>query len=265
MKNSKKNIVETKNDEKVPLRFAVYYRVSTESQLRDESDSDGKKKKKSNDGLGLGAQRQIINNYTPRYGVIEKEFIEVKSAKNITDRPILQQAIKYCNENGCVLAVYRLDRLSRDVKDGITIFEHLKNGLFSCDVPLENGIITDTFMLNFGFMFAQRERELISLRTKNALDNKKYRGELWNVGGNKNIKEIQKNAIKARKEGADPNNNLKRAKNEAKVLRSQGKTYSEIATILTENGHVTSMSEANNLLKEPYKWFPMTVKRLLGE
>jgi DNA invertase Pin-like site-specific DNA recombinase len=251
MKNSKKIESKETAKSKKDFKFVAYYRVSTDSQ--------GESK------LGLEAQKTILDNYLGSNGAIVKEFTEVKSAKNIQDRPLLRDAIEYCNKNGCVLAVAKLDRLSRSAKDGITIFENLENGLFSADVPSENTVITDSFMLNLFFAFAQRERELISLRTKAALSAKKERGETWNVGGNKNIKEIQKNAIKARKEGADPNNNLKRAKNEAKMLRSQGKTYSEIAAILTENGHVTSMSETNDMLKKPYKWFPMTVKRLLGE
>jgi DNA invertase Pin-like site-specific DNA recombinase len=230
------------------MKVVIYTRVSTKGQ--------------NESGLGREAQLQYLDNFL-RNAEIVKEFAETASAKNITNRPLLQQAIKFCNDNGCVLAVAKLDRLSRDVTDGLAIFKNLKNGLFSCDVPSEDGLIKDEFMLTLLLAFAARERQLIALRTKSALDAKKERGETWNLDGNGNYKTIQiENVRKASIDKADKHRNLSKAKTDATVLREKGFTLAQIAMELTAKGHVTSKSE-NGLFKKSYEWTPTAVKRLL--
>lgn len=139
-------------------RYIPYLRVSTETQKRS--------------GLGLEAQRAIIEHYAKVDGAeLGKEFVETESGKDIDNRPILKEAIEYCLENSFVLVVAKLDRLSRDVEHIFSIHKRL-DGLFkSCDLPT-----TDSLTLSIFAGLAQREREIISIRTKQALKAKKEKG-----------------------------------------------------------------------------------------
>jgi DNA invertase Pin-like site-specific DNA recombinase len=232
----------------INMKVVIYTRVSTKGQ--------------NESGLGRDAQMDYLNNFLKNAEIV-KEFSETASAKNITKRPILQDAIKFCNDNGCVLAVAKLDRLSRNVIDGLTIFKNLKNGLFSCDVPSEDGLLKDEFMLTLLLAFAQRERELIAIRTKSALKAKKERGDIWNADGNGNYKKINlENVRKAAIEKTDSKQNLSRAKTDAILLHKKGETLTKIAEILTTKGHMTSRSD-NKMFEKKYNWTATAVKRLL--
>ncbi len=230
------------------MKVVIYTRVSTKGQ--------------NESGLGREAQLDYLNNFLKNAEIV-KEFQETASAKNITKRPILQDAIKFCNENGCILAVAKLDRLSRDTVDGLQIFRSLRNGLFSCDVPSENGLIKDEFMLTLLLAFAERERILIAIRTKSALKAKKERGDVWNTDGNGNYKKINiENVRTAAINKTDSKQNLSRAKTDATILHKKGETLVKIAEILTSKGHMTSRSD-NGIFKKKYEWTPTAVKRLL--
>lgn len=146
-------------------KFVAYYRLSKEGAKQKEGRS-----------LGLDAQRAIVEHF--HKDNIEKEFTEVKSAKNITERHELQAAIKYCQDHGATLVVAKIDRLSRDVDDGRYVLKALNNRLRSCDIPGE----IDKFSLTMYLAFAERERELISLRTSQALRAKIAREGVWQVG-----------------------------------------------------------------------------------
>lgn len=206
--------------------YVSYIRVSTKSQ--------------GDSGLGLEAQRSIINHYYPS---IEKEFREVKSGKNLVDRKILLQAIDYCNTNDCYLVVAKTDRLSRDVKDTLTIWEKLNKRLICCDLPISNGQL-DKFTLTLFSAFAERERELISIRIKNAMDEKiKNEGE-WRIG-NKNLKNLQKQGVKVIKEKADKNKNNIRAYQTIEAKVKNGLSFNQIAKDLSGAGIESSSGSTN--------------------
>lgn len=149
------------------VKIVCYYRVSTKGQ--------------GESGLGLEAQRSYISHYltSDKYEVV-KEFTEVASAKSIDcrRRPLLCEALDLCRKNGYTLAIAKLDRLSRNLLHILQLFESLDERLYSCDIPSENGKI-DKMMLQLIGAFAERERELIRIRTKQALKAKKERGETW--------------------------------------------------------------------------------------
>ncbi len=140
--------------------YCLYARVST--------------KRQGDSGLGLQAQRDIVKHFYPD---IHREFVEVRSGKNIQDRPILAEAIEYCLKHDMVLVVAKVDRLTRSTKDGLDILDRLKGRIRFCDLPGE----PDKFMLTLFFAFAERERELISIRTKGALKSAKERGKMLGV------------------------------------------------------------------------------------
>jgi DNA invertase Pin-like site-specific DNA recombinase len=202
----------------VDMKYVAYYRVST--------------KKQGDSGLGLEAQQQIVARFYP---TLEQEYIEVESAKTITDRPVLKQAIDFCKTNGYTLVVAKVDRLSRDVKDGLTVLDWLPGQIEFCDLPGK----PDRFMLTLYFAFAERERELISIRTKAALQAKKQRGE---PTGNPHLFTNKGRVIgaKIQAEAARSNPDNEKATAHALLLREKGLPYNEVAKSLNEAGFRTS-------------------------
>jgi hypothetical protein len=99
-----------------------------------------------------------------------KEFMDVESGTH-RDRKGLWDAIDYCKKNNCSLVIAKLDRLARDVE---FTFKVLNTGIdiHFADMPVVNSMILGVFAA-----VAQYEREMVSTRTKQALDAKKARGE----------------------------------------------------------------------------------------
>ena len=144
------------------LQAIGYCRVSTAEQ--------GKS------GLGLEAQKAAIEAFAQREGfVVSTYFTEVQSGKRVSDtldeRPQLQAALKLGKSLKCPILVSRLDRLSRDV--------HFISGLMVQRVEFiacELGRVQDPFMLHLFAAPAEKERAMISQRTKAALAALKARG-----------------------------------------------------------------------------------------
>ena len=131
-----------------------YLRVSTQRQGRS--------------GLGLSAQADAIKDFCDANGMtIAEEYVEVETGKGadaIDTRPVLKAAIDEGKRLKAAVVVAKLDRLSRDV--------HFISGLMAHRVPFivaELGADADPFMLHIFAAFAERERAMISARTKAAL------------------------------------------------------------------------------------------------
>lgn len=144
------------------MREAVaYYRVSTQRQGRS--------------GLGLEAQRIALERFaeTERFTILA-EFTEVETGKGsdaLDRRPRLAEALVAAKKAKCPVLVAKLDRLSRDVA--------FISGLMAQRVPFivaELGADADPFMLHLYAALAEKERRLISDRTKAALASRKLRG-----------------------------------------------------------------------------------------
>ncbi len=205
-------------------KFVSYIRISKES----------KSGLKEGRHLGLEAQRSIISHY---YTNIIQEFSEIRSAKNITDRVELQRAIAYCKEHGATLVVAKVDRLSRCVEDCLSIYKELNKRVRSCDIPGE----IDKFTLTMYSAFAERERELISIRTTQAIKAKKERGETWTVkykpetlDGTYLAKAREQQQLNARM-----NPNTIRATDVVNDKRNMGWTLERIANHLNLKGYYT--------------------------
>ena len=151
-------------------KIVAYLRVSTDRQ--------GKA------GNGIEAQRATTTGFAAANGYeIAQEFVETETGKGadaLDRRPELKAALDKAKEVGrrekrsgpVPVVVSKLDRLSRDV--------HFVSGLMSNRVPFivtELGADVDPFMLHLYAAFAEKERNLISQRTKAALAAKKARGE----------------------------------------------------------------------------------------
>lgn len=190
--------------------------------------------------LGLDAQRSIISHYYP---TIEKEFMEVKSAKNISERDELKKAVEFCFYNNFYLVVAKIDRLSRRTEDALYVWNKLNKRLRSCDIPGE----VDKFSLTMYSAFAERERELISIRTRQSLQAKIENQGQYNFG-NPLIFEmgITAKAIQAKIERANNNEFNIRAGNYICMLRNEGLTLVEICDRLNQEGFRTAKEKQFN-------------------
>src|SRR6516162_1085598 len=138
-----------------------YVRVSTSAQGRS--------------GLGIEAQRQALAHFAQAEGFdVAREFVEVETGKGsdaLDRRPQLKAALAAARKLKCHVAVAKLDRLSRDV--------HFISGLMAHKVPFlvaELGPDVDPFVLHLFAALAEKERALISTRTRQALSAAKARG-----------------------------------------------------------------------------------------
>jgi len=142
-------------------RAVAYYRVSTQRQGRS--------------GLGIEAQRARVQLFAESEGFeILAEHVEVatgKGADALERRPRLAEALAWARKERCPVVVAKLDRLSRDVA--------FIAGLMAQRVPFivaELGADADPFMLHLYAALAEKERRLISERTKAALEARKTSG-----------------------------------------------------------------------------------------
>tara|TARA_R110000868_G_scaffold153065_2_gene378384 strand:- start:1200 stop:1886 length:687 start_codon:yes stop_codon:yes gene_type:complete len=204
-------------------KIIAYYRVSSKSQ--------------GESGLGLESQQAIVTHFHANN--IIASYTDVASGKDIANREQLKQAIAHCKQEGATLCIAKLDRLSRSVVDCLNIFEELNGNILSCDIPgkLEKFIVT-LFMA-----IAERERELIVLRTKQALQAKRERGELMGSSLRKHLglkqgltDTARKNAAKTLSLRASTNENSKRAINYAKTLHSASMSMDQVAQRLNNDG-----------------------------
>jgi DNA invertase Pin-like site-specific DNA recombinase len=124
-------------------------------------------------GLGLEAQQAMLARFAEQEGItISAEFIETESGKRDDDkRPELKAALAAARKLKAPILVAKLDRLSRDVA--------YISGLMKHGVPFivaELGADADPFMLHLYAALAEKERRMISVRTKDALAAAKRRG-----------------------------------------------------------------------------------------
>lgn len=151
-----------------------YLRVSTATQGRS--------------GLGIEAQRAACQQFAEIHGfTIERYFEEIETAKGtdaLDRRPILAQALAEARKRKCPVLVAKLDRLSRDVA--------FISGLMASRVPFivaEYGPDVDSFMLHIYAAVAEKERVMISERTRAALAAKRHQGV--RLGNQRNLAEAQ--------------------------------------------------------------------------
>ena len=139
-----------------------YVRVSTSQQGRS--------------GLGLEAASGPGDRFAQVEGFdILATFTEIETGKGsdaLDRRPKLADALKLARKRKAPVIVAKLDRLSRDV--------HFISGLMAQRVPFivaELGNDVDPFMLHIYAALAEKERRMISERTKAGLAAAKARGK----------------------------------------------------------------------------------------
>jgi DNA invertase Pin-like site-specific DNA recombinase len=126
-------------------------------------------------GHGLAAQRDAIARFAAAEGrEVLATFVEVETGKGadaLDRRPPLAAALAAARKAKCAVAVSKLDRLSRDV--------HFISGLMAHKVAFivtELGPDVDPFTLHLYAALAEKERALISQRTRDGLAAAKARG-----------------------------------------------------------------------------------------
>jgi DNA invertase Pin-like site-specific DNA recombinase len=197
--------------------MVTYLRVSTGRQGRS--------------GLGIEAQRGALARFAVSEGYeVAREFVEIETGKGadaLERRPQLAAALAAARKLRCSVAVAKLDRLSRDV--------HFISGLMTQRVPFvvaELGADVDPFILHLFAALAEKERALISTRTRAALAAAKERGVA--LGGPK-LRQARKLAAAALQAGAD-----RHAANVLPIIREVQKagahTLREIAEALNARG-----------------------------
>ena len=154
-------------------------------------------------GLGLEAQQAALARFAEAEGYrFVETFSEVETGKGsdaLDRRPQLSAALRAAKAHGkgTPIIVAKLCRLSRDV--------HFISGLMSHRTPFivaELGADADPFMLHLYAALAEKERRLISQRTKDALAVKKAAGV--KLGGS-NVKSIaNRDEAKTRAEALRP-------------------------------------------------------------
>src|SRR5215831_18660214 len=141
--------------------LVAYLRVSTGRQAKS--------------GLGLEAQRAAVEAFAAANGLnivaLHVEAETGKGADALDRRPILAKALTEARKRKASVVVAKLDRLSRDVA--------FISGLMAQRVPFvvaELGPDVDPFVLHLYAALAEKERALISERTRAALARRKARG-----------------------------------------------------------------------------------------
>lgn len=212
-------------------QFISYSRVSTAGQ-----------------GLGLEAQQSIIAEYVSQAGgVILDTISEKESGKETINRPGLQRAIDECKRTGATLIVAKLDRLSRDVADVFAIKKQKGLTFEVCDMDAH-----DTLLLGIFATLAQKERELISRRTREALAALKAQGkQLGNPNAAEAMRAINAQGVARRKQLAQDAPENRHAYN---AVRFMPGTLASKAAFLNAEGYKTRNGKS---------FTPMAVKRLL--
>lgn len=204
-------------------KYISYYRVSTARQ--------------GESGLGLEAQRQAVMSYLNGgdWNIIE-EYVEIESGKH-NDRPKLAEAITACKKYRAVLIIAKLDRLARNV--------HFVSGLMEAGIEF---IAVDNphaskLLIHLLSAFAEHERELISKRTRDALQAAKAKGVRLGANGKKLA-----------------------AKHKAEARQRDQQHYPVIATLMREHCSYTAVAEEMNALAIPTpsggKWYASSVRHV---
>jgi DNA invertase Pin-like site-specific DNA recombinase len=216
--------------------IVAYVRVSTNQQGRS--------------GLGVEAQREALSRFAQSEGLDHPaEFVEVETGKGsdaLDRRPQLAAALARARALRCPVAVSKLDRLSRDV--------HFISGLMTHRVPFvvaDLGPDVDPFVLHLFAALAEKERALISGRTKSALAAAKAKGVKL---GNPRIEAARSRAVASLQAEAD-----RAASNVlpiiAEIRRSGATTLRAIAEALNARGVPTPRGG---------RWHAMSVRNVLA-
>ncbi|MDA8084003.1 MAG: recombinase family protein [Nitrospiraceae bacterium] len=228
----------TKTKRGMKMKKAVgYIRVSTTEQ--------------ATEGISLDNQKSKIAAYC---ALNDLELIEIiedagKSGKNLSRDGVQALMSMVKGKRIDAVVVYKLDRLSRKVIDTLTLIETIERAgvtFHSLNEKIDTSTAMGRFFLNITASLAQMERDLISERTKDALQmkiaNHERAGQIpfgWRLADDGNTlipHEAQQEVIA-----------------QVKMLHSQGMSYRAICEALTKAGH----------RPQGKAWQPKTIGRII--
>lgn len=201
------------------MKYIAYYRVSTKKQ-----------------GLGLEAQKAAVEQFCKQENAeIINQYQEKESGKD-NHRPQLELALRECQKEGAVLLIAKLDRLSRRVSF-IFALREAQIQFRALDMP----DVQDVLTLSIYAGLAEQERNLISKRTKEALQALKANGKILGARGKDNLTDEgrAKGIATIKRNAAENINNIKAAQH-AKKMQEQGYSLHKIAASLNEYGLTTA-------------------------
>lgn len=215
-------------------KMVFYLRVSTVKQ--------------GADGNGIQHQMTVVNRYAEANGgEIVGQFIEVESGgKTDSERPQLAAALEKCKKETAVLVCSKIDRLSRNAEFLLRLMNS-RVEFVCCDIPN-----CDRFTISLFAILAEKEKNMISERTKNALKMVKARGiKLGNPNPELSVIRMNEGARKGR---IDFKNKIIPIINE---IKSTGiKTLQGMADCLNRRGISTRNGK---------QWYPTQIRNLLVE
>ncbi|MDR4470397.1 MAG: recombinase family protein [Nitrospira sp.] len=183
-------------------------------------------------GNGLAAQREMIE----RFATIEDFTIldwveEVETGKGndaLTRRPKLAEVLRQARRLKAPVIVSKLDRLSRDVA--------FIAGLMAERVPFivaDLGPDVDPFVLHLYAALSEKERNMISVRTREALAALKRRGVKLGNPSHRSLCDASRRGAQARQQAADTF--ARSIKPMIQGYRAQGLTLRAVADALNKN------------------------------
>jgi DNA invertase Pin-like site-specific DNA recombinase len=203
------------------MNAIAYLRVSTAEQGRS--------------GLGLEAQRAAIKAFAKREKITvivwHTEIETGKGADALDRRPKLAEALREAQKLKLPVLVSKLDRLSRDV--------HFVSGLMAQRVEFivtELGRQADPFVLHLFAALAEKERQLISERTRAGLAAARERGAKLGTRGRKASRQQLENAGKASAARANDFATSVRLQLEGALTKANG-NLTRAAALLNQSGH----------------------------
>ena len=202
--------------------------------------------KQGADGNGIQHQMTVVNRYAEANGAeIVGQFIEVESGgKTDSERPQLAAALEKCKKENAVLVCSKIDRLSRNAEFLLRLMNS-RVEFVCCDIPN-----CDRFTISLFAILAEKEKNMISERTKNALKMVKARGiKLGNPNPELSVIKMNEGARKGR---IDFKNKIIPIINE---IKSTGiKTLQGVADCLNRRGISTRNGK---------QWYPTQIRNLL--
>lgn len=162
-------------DTRENIKTAVYLRVSTEDQAKE--------------GFSIAAQKEKLTKYVEvnDWELYDYFIDDGISGKNIKDRPELTRLIELVKKKEINnVLVYKLDRLTRSVKDLINLielFEQYDCSFSSVTEKLDTSNAVGRMFIKIIGIFAEFERENLAERVSFGYEEKTRQGNYTNTNG----------------------------------------------------------------------------------
>jgi DNA invertase Pin-like site-specific DNA recombinase len=199
--------------------------------------------------LGLEEQQtQIMDFVKQNNDILIEIIVEQESGKNNT-RKGLESALEKCTKHGYTLLFTKLDRLTREVE---FLFAIRNKGVKLRCIALPE---LNTLTLGIFGTMAQYEREMISIRTRNALKELSKTKKLGTIKNLTHEGRQKGTAVVIQQKLENENWNRARLFIEHFQLKNGYMSLTEVSNLLNEQGYKT---------RNGCKYTPATVRRLVN-